>query len=103
MLVQALLPGPVTKWLGGRKVDVAGFAAASTALIAMAFSNRDWIVFAIMPIFFRPVASVPASAMSLASIVALLAFSTIYFVVQKRWPGAIWLSVVVLDAIASPS
>ena len=43
-----------------------------------------------------------ASAVSLASIVAPLAFSTFYFVVQKEWPGAIWLSVVVVNAIAVP-
>jgi MFS transporter, DHA1 family, tetracycline resistance protein len=124
MLVQMLLPGPVTRWLGQRKAVVAGFACASIALLAMAFANRGWIVFAIMPIFafgdigtptFQALAArrvdsefqgqlqgVLASAMSLASIVAPLAFSTIYFVVQKGWPGAIWLSVIVLYAIAIP-
>ncbi len=40
--------------------------------------------------------------MSLASIVAPLAFSTLYFLVQKEWPGAIWLSLVVIYAIAVP-
>ena len=30
------------------------------------------------------------------------AFSTFYFVVQKQWPGAIWLSVVAVYAIAVP-
>lgn len=43
-----------------------------------------------------------ASAVSLASVVAPLAFSTFYFVVQKQWPGAIWLSVVLIYAIAIP-
>jgi len=43
-----------------------------------------------------------ASAVSLASIVAPLAFSTCYFLVQKDWPGAIWLSVVLTYAIAVP-
>lgn len=42
------------------------------------------------------------SAVSLASIIGPLAFSTIYFVVQKQWPGAIWLSVVVIYAVAIP-
>ena len=124
MLVQALLPGPVTKWLGERNAVVVGFASASIALVAMAFANRGWIVFAIMPIFafgdigtpaFQALAArqvnsalqgqlqgVLTSAMSLASIVAPLAFSTIYFVVQKQRPGAIWLSVVPLYAIALP-
>lgn len=124
MLVQALLPGPVTKWLGERWAVVVGFACASTALVAMAFATRGWIVFAIMPIFsfgdigtpaFQALATrrvpaalqgqlqgVLASAMSLASIVAPLAFSTIYFVFQERWPGAIWLSVVTIYGIAIP-
>jgi hypothetical protein len=42
-----------------------------------------------------------ASAVCLASIIAPLAFSSFYFVVQKQWPGAIWLAVVVY-AIAAP-
>ena len=51
---------------------------------------------------FASAKSVLASAASLASIVAPLAFSTFHFVVQKEWPGAIWLSVVVVNAIAVP-
>ena len=43
-----------------------------------------------------------ASAVSLASIVAPLAFSSFYFVVRQQWPGAIWLSVVALYLIAVP-
>ena len=124
MLVQALLPGPAARRLGERKAVLVGFACSSAALIAMAFADRAWIVFAIMPIFafgdigtpaFQALASrqvnpalqgqlqgVLTSAMSLASIVAPLVFSTIYIVVQKHWPGAIWLSVVVIYAIAVP-
>lgn len=41
-----------------------------------------------------------ASSVSLASIIAPLAFSTFYFVFQTQWPGAIWLSVVVIHTIA---
>lgn len=43
-----------------------------------------------------------ASAMSLASILGPLAFSTFYFVVRERWPGAIWLSALAVNAIAVP-
>jgi DHA1 family tetracycline resistance protein-like MFS transporter len=90
----------------------------------MAFANQGWIVFAIMPIFALTGLGTPAlqslatrqvdatrqgqfqgvlaSAVSLASIVGPLAFSTFYFVVQKKWPGAIWLSVIVIYAIAVP-
>jgi DHA1 family tetracycline resistance protein-like MFS transporter len=123
-LVQVLLPGPATKLLGERWAVVVGIACASIALVVMAFAKQGWIVFAIMPIFglggigtpaFQALATrqvdparqgelqgVLASAVSLASIIAPLAFSTFYFLVQKDWPGAIWLSVVVVSAIAVP-
>ena len=124
MLVQALLPGPATKALGERTTVLVGIACACISLVAMAFANRGWIVFAIMPIFalgdigtpaFQAIAArqvdparqgqlqgVMTSTMSLASIIAPLVFSTFYFVVQKHWPGAIWLSVVVVYVIAVP-
>ncbi|HXP90573.1 MAG TPA: TCR/Tet family MFS transporter [Fibrobacteria bacterium] len=123
-LVQASLPGPATRWLGVRKAVLAGIAFACIALIMMAFARQGWIVFAIMPIFalsdigtpaFQALATrqvdpahqgqlqgVLASAMSLASIVGPLAFSTFYFFVQTRWPGAVWLSVVAVYAVAVP-
>jgi DHA1 family tetracycline resistance protein-like MFS transporter len=123
-LVQALLPGRASKLLGERFAVVVGIACSCIALVAMAFANQSWIVFAIMPIFalgsigtpaFQALATrqvdpgrqgqlqgVLASAISLASIIAPLAFSTFYLVVQKGWPGAIWLSVAVINAIAVP-
>ena len=123
-LAQAFLPGPATKYLGERNAVLVGIACACGALVAMAFAKQGWIVFAIMPVFalggigtpaFQALATrqvdaarqgqfqgVLASAVSLASIVGPLVFSTFYFLVQKRWPGAIWLSVVVIYAIAVP-
>lgn len=123
-LVQVLLPGPATKVLGERGAVVVGIACACIALVAMAFANQGWIVFAVMPIFalggigtpaFQALATrqvdparqgqlqgVLTSAVSLASIVGPLAFSTFYFVVQEPWPGAIWLSVAVIYAVAIP-
>jgi MFS transporter, DHA1 family, tetracycline resistance protein len=123
-LAQAFLPGPATKYLGERNAVLVGIACACGALVAMASAKQGWIVFAIMPVFalggigtpaFQALATrqvdaarqgqfqgVLASAVSLASIVGPLVFSTFYFLVQKRWPGAIWLSVVVIYAIAVP-
>lgn len=123
-LVQALLPGPATKLFGERGAVFVGLACASIALVTLAFANQGWIVFAIMPLFALGGIGTPAlqalatrqvdptrqgqfqgvlaSAVSLASIVAPLAFSTFYFVVRKDWPGAIWLSVVAVNAIAVP-
>ncbi|MDA5524510.1 TCR/Tet family MFS transporter [Yersinia kristensenii] len=123
-LTQALLPGPATKLLGERGAVLFGIACACMALFMLAFATQSWVVFAIMPIFAlggigtpalqalatRQVNSaqqgqfqgVLASAVSLATIIGPLTFSTIYFVVQSEWPGAIWLSVIILYAIAVP-
>jgi len=122
--VQALLPGPATRLFGDRGAVLVGIACSCIALVVMAFANRGWIVFAIMPVFALTGIGTPAlqalatrqvdatrqgqfqgvlaSAVSLASIVAPLAFSAFYFVVQRDWPGAIWLSVVVVYAVAIP-
>ena len=122
--MQALLPGPATRLFGDRGAVLVGIACVSAALVALAFTNQGWMVFAIMPIFALGGIGTPAlqalatrqvdasrqgqfqgvlaSAMSLASIIAPLAFSSFYFAVQKQWPGAIWLSVVVVYAIAIP-
>jgi DHA1 family tetracycline resistance protein-like MFS transporter len=123
-LVQALLPGPATKLFGDRVAVLVGIACSATSLVIIAFANQGWIVFAIMPIFALTGIGTPAlqtlatrqvdatrqgqlqgvlaSAVSLASIIAPLAFSTFYFVVQKHWPGAIWLSVIAIYAMAVP-
>jgi DHA1 family tetracycline resistance protein-like MFS transporter len=123
-LVQAFLPGPATRLLGERGAVLVGIGCACVALVALAFTTEGWVVFAIMPLFALAGIGTPAiqalatrqvdpsrqgqfqgvlaSAVSLASIIAPLAFSTLYFVVQQEWPGAIWLSVVVVYAIAVP-
>ena len=123
-LVQALLPGPATRWLGDRNAVLLGIACTCCALVALAFATRGWVVFALMPLFALGSIGTPAlqtlatqqvdparqgqlqgvlaSAISAASIVAPLAFSTSYFLVRKGWPGAIWLAVVVLYAVAIP-
>ncbi|MBP1860970.1 TCR/Tet family MFS transporter [Rhizobium herbae] len=123
-LAQAFLPGPAVKLLGERAAILTGVASACMALIGMAFATESWMIFAIMPIFALAGIGVPAlqslatrqvdesqqgqfqgvlaSAVSLASIAAPLAFSSFYFVVRSEWPGAIWLSVVVVYAISVP-
>jgi DHA1 family tetracycline resistance protein-like MFS transporter len=123
-LAQAFLPGPAVKLLGERSAILTGIAGACVALVVMAFARQGWIIFAMMPVFALAGIGTPAlqslatrlvdesrqgqfqgvlaSAVSFASIVGPLAFSTFYFVVQKHWPGAIWLSVVVVNVIAVP-
>jgi len=123
-LVQAFLPGPATKLFGERGAVMIGIGCACAALAVLAFAHQGWIVFAVMPVFALGGIGTPAlqalatrqvddsrqgqlqgvlaSAVSLASIVAPLAFATLYFAVQRQWPGAIWLSVIVAYAIAVP-
>ncbi|MFZ6770073.1 TCR/Tet family MFS transporter [Undibacterium sp. Di26W] len=123
-LAQAFLPGPAVKLLGERGTILTGIAGTCIALVVMAFARQGWVVFAVMPVFVLGGIGVPAlqslatrlvdenqqgqfqgvlaSVVSLASIIAPLAFSTFYFVVREQWPGAIWLSVVVVYAIAVP-
>lgn len=123
-LAQAFLPGPAVKLLGERGTILTGFAGTSMALVVMAFAKQGWMVFAVMPIFVMGGVGIPAlqslasrmvdesrqgqfqgmlaSAVSLASIIGPLMFSTLYFLVRSQWPGAIWLTVVVVYAIAVP-
>lgn len=123
-LAQAFLPGPAVKLLGERGAILTGIAGASIALIVLAFARDGWVVFAIMPIMVLGGVGVPAlqslatrqvdesqqgqfqgvlqSAVSLSSIIAPLAFSSLYFVFREEWPGAIWLSIVVVYAISVP-
>lgn len=123
-LAQAFLPGPAGRLFGERRTVLLGIACASLALVVMAFANRGWMVFAVMPIFALCGLGTPslqslstrhvnealqgqfqgvlASAVSLASMVAPLGFSTFYGVFRKAWPGAIWLSVIGVYAASVP-
>ena len=122
-LAQAFLPGPAVKLMGERAAILVGLSGAAAALTVMAFATEGWIVFAIMPLFALGGLGVPAlqamatrqvsesqqgqfqgvlaSALSLASIVAPLGFSSFYAVVRGSWPGAVWLSVVAVYAVAA--
>ena len=122
-LAQAFLPGPAVRLLGERAAILTGVISACVALVVMAFAHQGWVVFAIMPLFALGGIGVPAlqslasrqvaenqqgqfqgvlaSAVSLASIVAPLGFSSVYFVFRQQWPGAIWLAVVVVYVVAA--
>ncbi|MBB4238628.1 DHA1 family tetracycline resistance protein-like MFS transporter [Rhizobium esperanzae] len=123
-LAQAFLPGPAVRLLGERGAILTGVAGVSTALAVMAFADKSWMIFAIMPVFTLGGIGVPAlqslasrqvdensqgqfqgvlaSAVSLASIIAPLGFSSVYFLVRQQWPGAIWLSVIAVYALTVP-
>lgn len=123
-LAQAFLPGPAVKLFGERATVFIGLGGAAVALLVMAFASQGWMVFAIMPIFALGGVGTPAlqslatrlvdgqrqgelqgvlaSVVSLASIIAPLGFSTFYFVVRAQWPGAIWISALLVNVIAVP-
>jgi DHA1 family tetracycline resistance protein-like MFS transporter len=123
-LVQAVLPGPATRPLGQRGAALTGIGCSCVALLVMAFASHGWAVFAIMPIFALGSIGTPAlqvlaiervsaaqqgqlqgllaSSVSLASIIAPLGFSSFYFVVQRQWPGAVWLAVLAVNLLVVP-
>jgi DHA1 family tetracycline resistance protein-like MFS transporter len=123
-LVQAFLTGRAVKLMGERPTIFVGIACACLALMVMALAKQGWVIFAIMPVFALGGIGTPAlqslatrqvekeqqgqfqgvlaSVISLSSIIGPLAFSSIYFLVQKQWPGAVWLSVVFIYMIIVP-
>ncbi|WP_210359018.1 TCR/Tet family MFS transporter [Sphingomonas beigongshangi] len=123
-LAQAFMPGPAVRLLGERGAILTGIMAACVALAVLAFATQGWIVFVIMPVMALAGIGTPAlqslatrlvdddqqgqfqgvlaSAMSLASIFGPLLFSTVYFAVREHWPGAVWLSAMIVNAVAVP-
>ncbi|WP_341677454.1 TCR/Tet family MFS transporter [Niveibacterium sp. SC-1] len=123
-VVQATLPGRAVRLMGERGTVLGGLACASLALVVLAFAQRAWMVFAVMPVFALGGIGTPAlqaiatrqvgrkeqgqlqgvlsSVMSLAAVVGPLAFATIYGAVRLRWPGAVWLSVIAVHAAVVP-
>ncbi|MEN3930026.1 TCR/Tet family MFS transporter [Microvirga sp. W0021] len=123
-LVQIFLPGPATRIFGERNAILGGISFNCIALVILAFVTQSWIVFAIMPFFALGGVGAPAlqslatrqvnqdqqgqfqgvlaSAVSLASIFGPLTFSSFYFIFQRDWPGAIWLTVTAVYLIAIP-
>lgn len=110
---QALLTGPAVKRLGERWALVAGMGFELVALVAVGFATEGWVLFALMPVFALGGIGMPAlqsltttrvdadsqgklqgvlaSLVSLAAVFGPLFFSSVYFIVEPRWPGAIWL------------
>jgi DHA1 family tetracycline resistance protein-like MFS transporter len=123
-IVQAFLTHPISNFLGERKTVMLGILCACLSLTALAFANEGWQVFVVMPLFALSGVGTPAlqslasqqvvpklqgqlqgtimSMVSLASIFAPLFFSVVYKAFNQQWPGAIWLSVVVIYMIAIP-
>lgn len=124
MLVQAFIPQHASKYFGNRNTILIGISCSCIALGVMTFAQQGWMIFAIMPIFALGSIGTPslqalasqkvsleqqgqfqgiiASTISLASMFAPLLFSSLYFQFQSDWPGAIWLSVVMIYILSLP-
>ena len=81
-------PRRLTTWIALGGIGTPAFQALATRQVDAASQGQ--------------LQGVLASAVSLASVIAPLVFSTFYFLVQKEWPGAIWLLVVAVYATAVP-
>lgn len=124
VLVQSFIPQHAVKRFGERNTVLLGITYICTALIIMAFTQQGWIIFVIMPIFALGSIGTPplqalasdkvsveqqgqfqgliASTVSLASIIASLFFSSLYFHAHTQWPGAIWLVVAIIYLFVLP-
>ncbi|WP_151811366.1 TCR/Tet family MFS transporter [Acinetobacter bereziniae] len=124
VLVQSLLPQHAVKFWGERNTILIGLGCIFVALNIMAFAQQGWIIFVIMPIFALGSIGTPslqalasakvsadlqgqfqgliASTVSLASVIAPLFFSSIYFHFHTQWSGAIWLIVAIIYLFVLP-
>lgn len=124
MLVQIFIPRHAARIFGDRRTVMIGIACSCIALLVMAFARDGWMIFAIMPVFALGSIGTPslqtlasqkvsadqqgqfqgmiASTISLASMFAPLLFSSLYFHFQSKWPGAIWLTVIMIYVISLP-
>jgi DHA1 family tetracycline resistance protein-like MFS transporter len=124
VLVQSLLPQHAVKFWGERNTVLIGLGCLFVALNIMAFAQQGWIIFVIMPIFALGSIGTPslqalastkvsadqqgqfqgliASTVSLASVIAPLFFSSIYFHFHTQWSGAIWLIVAIIYLFVLP-
>jgi len=123
-IVQALLPGPVSRRLGERNALLVGLAFESTALLITGIATQGWIVFALLPLYALGGIGVPAlqslttqqvgedkqgqlqgvmaSIVSLASIFGPLYFAAFYYGIKDWRPGLIWIIGVATYLIAIP-
>jgi DHA1 family tetracycline resistance protein-like MFS transporter len=121
---QAVLPGPVTRWVGERNALLIGMACEAAALIITGFATQGWIVFALLPLYGVSGIGIPAlqslatrqadadkqgqlqgvmaSIVSLASIFGPLYFAGFYFGIKDWWPGLIWIIGVATYLLAIP-
>jgi DHA1 family tetracycline resistance protein-like MFS transporter len=123
-LAQAFAVGPIVRRLGEGGTVLVGIASESTALLALAFAQSEWIVLAAIPLIgFGSIGlsalrslqanavdsqhqgelqGVAASLVGLAAIFGPLVFSEIYSLSTPGGSGLVWLVGVAIYALAVP-
>lgn len=114
-LVQATLPGPITKWFGQKRAALVGFSFEIFSLFTISFLFETWAVLALIPFFALGGVGTPAlqtiatetvdenhqgqlqgvlmSLASLATIFAPVTLTAIYAGTKASWPGFVWVFV----------
>ncbi|ENN84243.1 major facilitator transporter [Rhizobium freirei PRF 81] len=123
-LAQAFVAGPLSERWGERRALVVAIVCDSAAYIAIAFATRGFIAFLLFPLFCLGGIGQPAllslmtqrvspgeqgrlqgvlgSLTSLASVLAPLAISEIYFASRSAFPGLIWILGALLYLVCVP-
>ncbi len=113
-LAQAFIAGPLAKRWGERTAILIGVITDGIASVLIAFANRGWMPFALMPLFCLGAIGLPAlqsllaqrvdaqnqgklqgvlaSLLSLTSIVGPVVISDVYFATRTTFPGLVWLA-----------
>ncbi|MGG6894723.1 TCR/Tet family MFS transporter [Rhizobium sp. BR 315] len=123
-LAQAFVAGPLSERWGERRALIVAIVCDSAAYIAIAFATRGFIAFLLFPLFCLGGIGQPAllslvtqrvsaddqgrlqgvlgSLTSLASVIAPLAISEIYFASRSVFPGLIWILGALLYLVCVP-
>ena len=123
-LVQALVTGPMTRWLGERRAIIVGIVCDGSAYAAMAFVTGTGAVLALMPLFALGGVALPAlqalissqvdesrqgqlqgtlvSLVSLSAIIGPLAATAAYAASRDAFPGLVWLAAASLYLLCIP-
>lgn len=124
-LAQAFIVAPLTARLGTRGTLLAAILADSAAYIGIGLSSHGWIAFALMPLFSLGGVGAPAlqamlsnsvapnqqgrlqgllaSVASIATVIAPVAISAIYFMSRHRFPGLAWMIGAALYLLCLPA
>jgi DHA1 family tetracycline resistance protein-like MFS transporter len=113
-VAQAFIAGPLTKRWGERIAILIGVITDAIASVLIAFANRGWMPFALLPLFCLGAIGLPAlqsllakqvdaqsqgklqgvlaSLLSLTSIVGPVVISDVYFATRASFPGLVWVA-----------